>query len=272
MTVLGSEPGAEPDAEIGIFGGSGFYSFLDSVEEVRIDTPYGAPSHTVAIGKIDGRRVAFIPRHGNDHSIPAHNINYRANLWAFKHLGVTRVISPCAAGSLQPETGPGEFVICDQVVDRTRARKDTFYDGPETTHVAFADPYCRELRTITTKVATELGIRAHQRGTIVVIEGPRFATRAESAFYSRQGWDVISMTQYPEVVLARELEMCFVNISLVTDYDAGTNGAEPVTAAQVFEVFRANLDKLRELLLALVPRIPSTRSCPCGSALSDARL
>lgn len=259
-------------AEIGIFGGSGFYSFLDSLEEVAVETPFGPPSDKVALGKIEGRPVAFLPRHGRDHSIPAHMINYRANLWAFNQLGVTRVISPCAAGSLNPEIAPGDFVICDQIVDRTTGRKDTFYDGPETTHVGFADPYCPELRPITAKVASELGIKVRESATIVVIQGPRFATRAESTFYSRQGWDVISMTQYPEVVLARELEMCFVNISLITDYDAGTKGAQPVTAAGVFEVFRQNLDKLRNLLFALVPKIPETRTCPCGTALESARL
>jgi 5'-methylthioadenosine phosphorylase len=262
----------KPAAEIGVFGGSGFYSLMESARHVRVDTPYGEPSDQVALGEIGGRSVAFIPRHGSQHSIPPHAINYRANLAAFQELGVTRVISPCAAGSLDKNVMPGDFVICDQLVDRTTGRKDTFHDGPQTVHISFAEPYCRELRPIASRVAESMSIRVHSTGTMVVIPGPRFSTAAESTFYSAQGWTVIGMTQYPEAPLARELEMCFLNISLVTDYDAGVEGVPPVTADEALRVFRENTEKLRTLVFALIEQVPTARSCPCGTALEDARL
>ncbi|HZD68828.1 MAG TPA: S-methyl-5'-thioadenosine phosphorylase [Actinomycetes bacterium] len=263
-----------PRAEIGIFGGSGFYSFLEDVSQHTVDTPYGGPSDRVAVGEIEGRTVAFLPRHGRHHQVPAHRINYRANLWAMKELGVTRIIGPCAAGSLQAEATPGSFVICDQLVDRTRGRADTFYDGPLTTHVSFADPYCPELRPIAVKQANELGVSVQDSGTMVVVQGPRFSTRAESKWYQSAGWKVINMTGYPEASLARELEICYVNISLITDYDVGLEGMpgiEPVSHAEVVRVFAHNLTKLRSLLLSLIPAIPRERSCPCSHALSGAR-
>ena len=260
-------------ARIGVFGGSGFYSFLDDVEEVKVDTPYGEPSAPVALGRVDGIDVAFLPRHGHDHRFPPHMINYRANVWALKDIGVERVIGPCAAGSLKPEVEPGHFVISDQLVDRTNARKDTFYDGPETTHVTFADPYCPELRALAIATAGELGIHAHDRGTVVTVQGPRFSTRAESKWYQDAGWEVINMTQYPEAYLSRELEMCYVNIALITDYDVGLDGDTPaVSHEEVLRVFQANNDRLRGLLFAMVPRIPEGRRCPCATALQGARL
>jgi 5'-methylthioadenosine phosphorylase len=258
---------------VGIFGGSGFYSFLDKVEQVAIETPYGPPSAPVSIGRIEGREVAFLPRHGLKHEFPPHKINYRANVWALKELGVSRVIGPCAAGSLRRDVAPGEFVICDQLVDRTTGRIDTFYDGPVTTHVAYADPYCPELRSLALETSRAHGIDVHERGTVVTIQGPRFSTRAESKWFQDAGWEVINMTQYPEAYLARELEMCYVNISLITDYDVGVEGeVEAVSHEKVIEVFNANNDKLRGLLFALVPQIPAERSCPCSSALEGARL
>ena len=265
---------ALPRAELGVFGGSGFYSFLDGVTEHVVDTPYGAPSDVVTVGDIDGRTVAFLPRHGRRHQYPPHRINYRANLWAMRQLGVTRVIGPCAAGSLQAEAAPGHFVVCDQLVDRTWGRSDSFYDGPLTTHVSFADPYCPELRGLAVKQAEELGIPVHDGGTMVVIQGPRFSTRAESRWFSGMGWTIINMTGYPEALLARELELCYVNISLVTDYDVGLEGipgVAPVTHAEVVRVFEENNAKLRELLLSLLPAVPSERSCPCATALAGAR-
>ncbi len=201
-------------ADVGVFGGSGFYNFLEIEDEISIETIYGKPSDKIIIGNLEGIKVAFLPRHGKDHSIPPHMINYRANIYAMKQLGVKQIFSPCAAGSLQPYIKPGDFVICDQFVDRTNSRKDTFYDGPHTTHISTAHPYCPELRKIVIKAAKELQINCHEKGTVVVIQGPRFSTKAESNWYSRQGWEVINMTQYPEVTLARELEICFVNISL----------------------------------------------------------
>jgi 5'-methylthioadenosine phosphorylase len=260
-----------PRAEVGIFGGSGFYSLLDEVEEVAVETPYGDPSGSVLLGEIEGTPVAFLPRHGPKHHLPPHVINYRANIWALRELGVTRVIGPCAAGSLRKDVKPGDFVVCDQLVDRTAGRKDTFYDGPVTTHVAFADPYCPELRELVISSAKEQGISVHERGTVVTIQGPRFSTRAESKWFQDAGWEVINMTQYPEAYLARELEMCYVNVSLITDYDVGIEGIPAVSHSEVVRVFQENIDKLRGLLFALVPRIPSERSCPCATALEGAR-
>ncbi|MDQ3982664.1 MAG: S-methyl-5'-thioadenosine phosphorylase, partial [Actinomycetota bacterium] len=206
---------------IGIFGGSGFYSLLDDVRNENVQTPYGPPSAPVSIGSVGGVDVAFLPRHGPKHELPPHKINYRANVWALNEVGVTRIIGPCAAGSLQRDVKPGEFVVCDQLVDRTTGRADTFYDGPVTTHVSFADPYCPELRALAIETARSEGIPVHERGTVVTIQGPRFSTRAESKWFQDAGWQVINMTQYPEAYLARELEICYVNISLITDYDVG---------------------------------------------------
>ncbi|MBA2313678.1 MAG: S-methyl-5'-thioadenosine phosphorylase [Actinobacteria bacterium] len=260
-------------AQIGIFGGSGFYSFLEDVREEKIDTPYGEPSAPISIGEIEGRRVAFLPRHGLEHQLPPHMINFRANVWALKELGVTRVIGPCAAGSLKKEVKPGDFVISDQLVDRTTGRKDTFYDGPITTHVSYADPYCPELRTLAIDTAGGRGIEVHERGTVVTIQGPRFSTRAESRWFQDAGWEVINMTQYPEAYLARELEMCYVNVALITDYDVGVEGeVGAVSHEEVLKVFQTNNEKLRTLLFSLVPVIPEERSCPCSSALQGARL
>jgi 5'-methylthioadenosine phosphorylase len=259
-------------AELGLFGGSGFYSFLDGASDVAVHTPYGPPSDRVAVGEVAGRRIAFLPRHGRNHAIPPHRINYRANLWAMRELGVTRILAPCAVGSLRRDVAPGTFVVCDQIVDRTSGRPDTFYDGPVVTHVGFADPYCPELRSLAAACGTDLGIPIREAGTGVVIQGPRFSTRAESAFYAAQGWDVIGMTQYPEVVLARELELCCVNISLVTDYDVGIEGIPAVTTQEVVRILQRNNEALRSFLGALIPRIPVQRSCPCGSALADAQL
>jgi 5'-methylthioadenosine phosphorylase len=259
-------------ADIGIFGGSGFYSFLDDVTQTTVDTPYGEPSAPIAIGTIEGRSVAFLPRHGLKHELPPHRINYRANVWALKELGVTRIVGPCAAGSLQESVRPGDFVVCDQLVDRTAGRRDTFYDGPETTHVSFADPYCPELRTLAIDTAKRSDIPVHERGTVVTVQGPRFSTRGESLWYRAAGWEVINMTQYPEGYLARELEICYVNVSLITDYDVGVEGeVAAVSHEEVIRVFKENNDKLRTLLFSLVPRIPKERSCPCSTALQGAR-
>ncbi|HEX9092593.1 MAG TPA: S-methyl-5'-thioadenosine phosphorylase [Coriobacteriia bacterium] len=261
---------AVPHAEIGVFGGSGFYSLLEGAQEHRVNTPYGAPSSPVLIGEIGDRSVAFLPRHGRDHQLPPHMINYRANVWAMKQLGVTRIIGPNACGSLQPDVKPGDFVICDQFVDRTSGRADTFYDGPVTTHVSSADPYCPTMRQVAIESAAKLGITAHPTGTVVVIQGPRFSTRAESRWFASQGWEVINMTQYPECYLARELEICYCNISLITDHDAGAEGIEPVTNDEVVRVFHENNAKVRDLIEAMIPALPRDRTCPCLSALEGA--
>ncbi len=258
-------------AEIGVFGGSGFYSFLESTETAEVDTPYGRPSADPVIGEVGGRRVAFIPRHGSKHEFPPHRIPYRANLWAMRELGVVRVLGPNACGSLQPYVKPGEFVICDQLVDRTRDRPNTFYDGPVTTHISFADPYCPTIREVAITKGRELEIPLHDRGTVVVIEGPRFSTRAESAWFAAAGWEVINMTQYPEAVLARELQLCYANISLITDYDVGVEGVPPVTNEEVIRVFTENNKKVRDLLFEVIPALSLERECPCVTALTGAR-
>src|ERR1700729_451634 len=253
----------ELSAEIGVFGGSGFYSLIEGAREEWVETPYGAPSDKVALGEIAGRRVAFLPRHGKDHRFPPQAINYRANLYAMKALGVKWLIGPTAAGSLDKRVKPGSMVVADQVVDRTTGRKDTFYDGPVTTHVSFADPYCPTLRPIAIDALRSLGIETHERGTIVVIQGPRFSTRAESKWFQSQGWEVINMTQYPEGFLARELEMCYVNISLITDYDVGLEGMTPVSHASVMEVFKKNNARVKAAIGSIVAKIPLDADCPC---------
>jgi 5'-methylthioadenosine phosphorylase len=263
---------AFPQADVGVFGGSGFYEFLDDVEEVAVETPFGSPSAPVVIGEIGGKRVAFLPRHGRRHELPPAQINYRANVWALRELGVRRIIGPCASGALQADLALGEFVVCDQFVDRTAGRADTFYEGPETTHVSAADPYCPDLRRILVGTARELEIPVRDGGTVVVIQGPRFSTRAESNWFQQAGWDAINMTAYPECHLARELELCYATIAMVTDYDVGVEGSEPVSAERVMEVFRENNARLRELLFAAIPKIGPQPQDVCASALHGARL
>jgi 5'-methylthioadenosine phosphorylase len=257
-------------AEVGVFGGSGFYSFLEDAEEIEVDTPYGKPSAAITIGEVGGKRVAFLPRHGRNHELPPHEIPYLANVWALKELGVRRIIGPNASGALKAELELGEFVVCDQFVDRTSGRKDTFYDGPETTHVSA--PYCPELRQLLVETADELGIKARDRGTVVVVQGPRFSTRSESRWFQEMGWDVINMTAYPEGFLARELELCYANVSMVTDHDVGVEGTAPVSHEQVVRVFNENNERLRELLFAVIPKIPpQPEEHLCATALRGAR-
>jgi 5'-methylthioadenosine phosphorylase len=260
-------PGA--GAELGVFGGSGFYSFLDDVDTVEVDTPYGPPSAPVVVGTVGDRRVAFLPRHGTKHELPPHRIPYRANLWALRSLGVRRVLGPCAAGSLQPEVAPGSFVVCDQLVDRTWGRDDTYFDGPTVNHVSFAEPYCPELRRVAVDAGRAEGITVHDGGTVVVVQGPRFSTKAESRWYRSAGWEVINMTQYPEAYLARELGMCYAAIALVTDYDTGLEddpSIEPVSHEQVFRFLHDNVDRVRRLLFRALPAVPADRACACADA------
>jgi 5'-methylthioadenosine phosphorylase len=257
---------------IGVFGGSGFYEFLEGAEEVEVETPYGPPSAPLVVGDLRGARVAFLPRHGRKHQFPAHRVPYRANVWAMREVGVRRIVGPNACGALRADLGLGEFVLCDQFVDRTSGRDHTFYDGPETTHVSAADPYCPDLRRILLETARELGIPARDGGTVVAIAGPRFSTRAESRWFASMGWDVVNMTAYPEGHLARELELCYANVSMVTDYDVGVEGREPVDAATVVRVFGENVERLRALLLAAIPRIGPQPDDECANALSSARL
>ena len=247
-------------ADIGVFGGSGFYTFLDDVEQHAVATPYGDPSANVTIGTLGNARVAFLPRHGQHHELPPHRVNYRANVAAMRDLGVRALLAPFAAGSLQPTIHPGDFVVVDQFVDRTSGRADTFFDtfedGPK--HVSLADPYDERLRRELLTASAELGITAHDHGTVVVVQGPRFSTRAESAWYRRQGWEVINMTQYPEAALAREAGIPYGAVALITDYDTGLEGEpglEPVTQEQVFAFFEENVHRVRDVLCAVIPRL-----------------
>ena len=258
-------------AEIGVIGGSGFYDFLDDPEQVEVDTPYGPPSEAVTLGTAGGRAVAFLPRHGRDHRFPPHRIPYRANLWALRSLGVRQVLAPCAVGGLQPHLGPGSLVVPDQLVDRTSGRVQTFHDTGAV-HVAFADPYCPDGREVASRLAERDGWPVTPHGTMVVVEGPRFSTRAESRSYSAAGWDVVNMTGHPEAVLARELALCYTAVALVTDLDAGVEAASAVSAQEVFRVFADNINRLRSLLAAIVEELPRERRCPCSSALDGLRV
>lgn len=260
---------ALPVAEIGVFGGTAFYSWLDDVEEVAVQTPYGAPSAPLAVGHVEGRTVAFLARHGPGHSVPAHRINYRANLWALRRLGVRRVLAPSSVGSLQRHVKPGDLVVVDQLVDPTSGRADTFFDGPLPAHVTFADPYCPELGGVTLAAARAEGVPVHDGGTVVVIQGPRFSTRAESRWFSAAGWSVVNMTQYPEAALARELGMCYSGLALVTDYDAGVERAEAVTMETVFRVLAENIERVKGVLLRAIPAIPAAAGCDCGQGAMD---
>ncbi len=262
-------PPTELSAEIGVFGGSGLYSLLDDHAEVTVDTPYGPPSGPLQVGVIGERRVAFLARHGPTHAYPPHRINYRANVWALHSLGVTRVLAPCASGSLQPDVKPGHFVVCDQLVDRTYGREQTYFDGPGAGHISFADPYCPQLREVAIDAVRAEGIEVHPTGTVVVIQGPRFSTRAESQWFGELGGHVVNMTQYPEAALTRELGICYAAIALITDYDAGVDGAEPVTQAEVFEFFEQNADRVRDVLGRAIVAMPVERACSCSDVPGD---
>jgi 5'-methylthioadenosine phosphorylase len=224
------------------------------------------------VGELAGQRVAFIPRHGREHELPPHRIPYRANLWAMRELGVRRILGPCASGALRPELALGSFVVCDQLVDRTSGRADTFYDGPETTHISAADPFCADLRGLLVATARELGIPVVDGGTVVVIQGPRFSTRAECRWFQASGFDAINMTAYPEAILARELELCYATIAMVTDHDVGVEGAQPVSAETVGKVFARNNERLRRLLLAVIPKVGAQPRDACATALDGARI
>ena len=249
---------SSPLADIAVVGGSGFYEFLEGAEEVKIDTPFGPPSDPIAVGEVAGKRVAFLPRHGRDHRFPPHKIPYRANMWALRSLGVRRVLAPSAVGSLTPSYGPGTLVIPDQLVDRTRSREQTYFDEGAC-HVPFADPYCPSLRPVAIEAARQYGWVPAASGTLIIIEGPRFSTRAESLWFAAQGWTLVGMTGHPEAVLARELALCYAPLALVTDTDAGVEEGEGVTQAEVFEVFAANIKRLRDLVARIIAALPEER-------------
>ena len=255
--------------EIGMFGGSGNYdaTVIENPIEVKVFTPFGATSDNFIVGSVKGRSFVFLARHGRGHTIPPHAINYRANIWGMKALGVKRIISPAACGSLQPERIKlGEFVIADQLFDRTfGTRKDTFFEGGPIAHLPFAEPFCPELREVAADTAKGLKYKIHKKGTYVCINGPRFSTRAESLFYHGQGWEVIGMTAYPEAALAREAGICFVNISMPTDYDV--HGDEVVTHEMVLRTMSQNVDRVRKLTFEMISHIPKDAGCDCQTAM-----
>jgi len=259
---------------IGVIGGSGFYSLFEKREERKVETPYGAPSSKVAIGKIAGKEVVFLPRHNKDHDYPPHKINYRANIYALWSLGVKRILTVTAAGSLQANIKPGDFVVLDQFVDRTRTRVDTFFDGPIVTHVSMAEPYCSEMSDIAFTEGKKSGIKMHKNGTVVVIQGPRFSTKAESLFFTKMGWHAVNMTQYPEVALAREKGMCYSAIALITDYDAGVvfkEKVKPVKTSEFLKVFKNNNERALKLIFRVIENLPE-KNCECEKVLEGAAI
>ena len=229
-------------AEIGIFGGTGIYDsgLLENSKEITVDTPYGKTSDSITIGEFNGRNIAFMPRHGKKHTIPPHLINFRANIWAFKELGVKRIIAPSAVGSLKKEFEPGNFALPSQFIDFTKSRKGTFSEDGRVIHISVADPFCPELQKVILNVAKKQEIKIHQDCTYVCIEGPRFSTKAESRFFRTTGADIIGMTLVPECQLAREAQICYVSISTVTDYDVWAE--KPVTAKEVMETLAKNVE------------------------------
>jgi 5'-methylthioadenosine phosphorylase len=256
------------EATLGVIGGSGLYALLDDAVEHTVGTPYGEPSDPITVATVADRRVAFLPRHGRQHQFPPHRIPYRANLWALRELGVEQILAPCAVGGLRAELGPGSFVVPDQLIDRTSGRVQTFYDEGAR-HVNFADPYCPEGRQAVLTLARESGLAVTDGGTMVVVEGPRFSTRAESRAFTQMGASIINMTGHPEAVLARELALCYTSIALVTDLDAGVEGDHGVTMDEVFRVFNDNLAVLRGLLLSVLAVMPTERTCPCRHAADE---
>ncbi|GFG73321.1 S-methyl-5'-thioadenosine phosphorylase [Mycobacterium botniense] len=247
---------ADNEQVIAVVGGSGFYTFFDTgARSIDLDTPFGRPSAPITVGAVGDHEVAFVPRHGANHQYPAHLVPYRANMWALRALGVRRVFAPCTVGSLTPRIGPGTIVVPDQLVDRTHGRADTYYDSGGA-HVSFADPYCPTLRAAVTGLPGVV-----DGGTLVVVQGPRFSTRAESQWFASAGFTVINMTGYPEAVLARELEMCYTPIALVTDLDAGATAGAGVKAVDVFTEFGKNIEPFKKLVRTAIERLPVQHSC-----------
>jgi 5'-methylthioadenosine phosphorylase len=259
-------------ADIAIIGGTGMYdaTILTNVIEAKMSTPFGQPSDHITIGELEGTKVAFLPRHGRNHTISPHAINYRANIWALKEIGVSRIISPSAVGSLDRSFFPGKIIVPDQFVDFTKKREQTFYQGGRVCHVSVADPFCPELRHITAKLARKHSFPYHDRATYLCIEGPRFSTKAESKYYREViGAQIIGMTLVPECVLAREAEICYVSLATITDFDVW---AEHTVSSQVILTqLQENLGKIKTLIKELITEIPKSRGrCSCGTALNDA--
>ncbi|MBM3291818.1 S-methyl-5'-thioadenosine phosphorylase [Candidatus Bathyarchaeota archaeon] len=260
----------EYSANLAIIGGTGIYDpeLLTDRKEVKLFTPYGMTSDLFTLGNFAGKKIAFLQRHGRGHVIPPHKINFRANIWALKELGVKQIIASSAVGSLREDYKPGEFVLTDQFIDRTKNRFDTFYEGGQICHISSADPICPSLREYFSKYAEENHFPIHKKGTYVCIEGPRFSTRAESKLFRDWDCDIIGMTLYPEVVLAREAEICYVTISMVTDYDVWAE--KPVSAVEVLEIMRENSSNFKKLIMGAIPNLPKCDECNCQHALENA--
>jgi len=254
----------------GIIGGSGLYHIdgIEIIDELDIDTPFGKPSDTLTLATINGHEVVFLPRHGRTHSIPPHKINYRANIYAMKLAGVSEIISVSAVGSLREHIAPGDFVLVDQFVDRTRERHATFFDGPVVAHVSVADPVCPSLRARLLQACRQEKITAHDQGTYLVMQGPQFSTRAESNLYRSWGMDVIGMTNMPEAKLAREAELCYTTVAMSTDYDCWHEEEDDVSVASVVEVMHSNVGKAKRMLQAFFAlKADEAKSCGCQQAL-----
>jgi len=258
---------------LAVIGGTGVYDprMLSEVREEKVATPFGGV--TVCIGNFHGREVAFVPRHGEKHSVPPHLINYRANIWSLRELGVERVLATAAVGSLNPDMRPGDFVLVNQFIDFTRSRKQTFYEGGEegVFHVDMTDPYCPELRDFLFQCGNKLGFAVHREGVYVCTEGPRFETPAEIRMFRQWGGDVVGMTSVPEVVLARELGICYAAVAVVTNYAAGISPSM-LTHSEVLEMMRINSERLRQILSAALEAVPAKRSCACAEVLKEAPL
>jgi len=257
------------EAVIGVIGGSGLYDVegFEAVEETVLSTPFGEPSDAYLSGRLGELRVVFLPRHGRGHRFSPTEINFRANIWGMKALGVTRIVSASAVGSMREDVHPGDFVIVDQFFDRTRHRPDTFFGNGVAAHVMFADPVCGDLRKELIAAGSDAGVRIHDRGTYMNMEGPQFSTRAESRIYRQWGVDVIGMTNLQEARLAREAEICYATIAMATDYDCWHDSQEDVTVEGVLEVMRANVGHAKELIRSVVPRLAGERTCACKDAL-----
>ena len=257
-------------AQIGVIGGSGFYELLDDAREVAVDTPFGSPSDSYFLGHIAGVPVAFLPRHGRGHRVAPNEVNYRANIWGMKALGVRSILSASAVGSLRETIEPLDVVVPDQLFDRTKARPSTFFGDGVVVHVGFADPFCPYVSDAIIAAGDELDSTIHRGGTYVCIEGPQFSTRAESCVYRQLGFDVVGMTNLQEAKLAREAEICYATMALVTDYDVWYEGEEDVTLAQVLANVRRNVETAQAIVRGAVARLDSERDCACRHAVAQA--
>ena len=257
-------------AEIGIIGGTGLYDpkLLKNVEEIEVKTPYGAPSDSFTVGELSGRRVAFLARHGKKHTIRPTDVNSRANIFAFKKLGVERILAVSTVGSLKEEFKPGDIAFVDQFIDRTTRREQSFYTEGKVCHISVAEPMCPEMRKVLKAVAKKARIDAHDTATYVCIEGPRFSTKAESNLFRTWGADVVGMTLVPECVLAREAEVCYASVATVTDYDCWKDHS--VSTEEIVTTMRANIEKVKKIVVETVAKLPTERGCDCKTACKNA--